>query len=130
MRVGVIVKILPQKKVGFIRTDDFREDVFFHFSVVDDQGLRPLAEGDEVEYELNELARIDRKELRATLVRMSKRPLSMRLKASDAPELHVRHHPKARQKRPVWRSKNSPKPETGENDSPPSTDAPTDPATE
>lgn len=106
MRVGIVVKVIPLKKIGFIRTDDFREDVFFHFSKVDLQGRRELLEGDEVEYEIDELARIDRKELRATLVRMSSRPLTMTLKTSDAPELHAHHHPKARRKRPVWRKGN------------------------
>jgi hypothetical protein len=51
---------------------------------------------------------LERKELRATLVRISARPLTMRLKASDAPELHSQHHPKARQKRPVWRKRAEP----------------------
>jgi len=103
MRVGEVVKIVAGKKFGFIRSSDFREDIFFHFNIVDSQGRRDLIEGDEVEYELDEFARLERKELKATLVRMSVRPLTMRLKASDAPEYQAQHHPKARQKRPVWR---------------------------
>jgi cold shock CspA family protein len=108
MRVGEVVKLIPQKKIGFIRTEGLRQDVFFHFSVVDSQGRRDLIEGDEVEYEIDEFARLERKEMRATLVRISARPLTMRLKASDAPELHSQHHPRARQKRPVWRKRSQP----------------------
>ncbi len=85
MRVGEVVKVVPGKKFGFIRSGDLREDVFFHFSIVDSQGRRDLQEGDEVEYEIDEFARIERKELKATLVRLSPRPLTMRLKVSDAP---------------------------------------------
>ena len=103
MRVGEVVKVVPLKKIGFIRSEDFRQDVFFHYSVVDSAGRRDLIEGDEVEYEIDEFARMERKELRATLVRISARPLTMRLKASDAPQLHSHHHPNARQKRPGWR---------------------------
>lgn len=103
MRLGEVVKVVAEKKFGFIRSPDLREDVFFHFSVVDSQGRRDLQAGDEVEYDLDEFARIERKELRAVLVRMSTRPQTMRLMVSDAPELHSQHHPRARQKRPSWR---------------------------
>lgn len=118
MRVGQVVKIIPQKKIGFIRTEGLRQDVFFHYSVVDAQGRRDLIEGDEVEYEIDEFARLERKEMRATLVRISARPLTMRLKASDAPELHSQHHPKARQKRPVWRKRSQPEASSENNDQP------------
>lgn len=114
MRVGEVVKVVPLKKFGFIRSADFREDVFFHFSVVDSEGRRDLIEGDEVEYEIDEFARLERKELRATLVRISARPLTMRLKASDAPQLHSHHHPRARQKRPAWRKGSAPRPSGAE----------------
>jgi cold shock CspA family protein len=118
MRVGEVVKVIPQKKIGFIRTEGLRQDVFFHYSVVDSQGRRDLIEGDEVEYEIDEFARLERKEMRATLVRISARPLTMRLKASDAPELHSQHHPKARQKRPVWRKRAEPDTSSEGNDQP------------
>ena len=117
MRVGEVVKVIPLKKIGFIRSEDFRQDVFFHFSAVDSAGRRDLLEGDEVEYEIDEFARMERQELRATLVRISARPLTMRLKASDAPQLHSHHHPNARQKRPVWRKGTTPKPATDTDDS-------------
>ncbi|MBX3423614.1 MAG: cold shock domain-containing protein [Pirellulaceae bacterium] len=105
MRIGTVVKVLPEKKVGFIRSDDLSEDVFFHFSKVEKVGTRPLEDGDEVEYEIDELHRLQKIRLQATRVRRSVRPLSMKLKPSDAPGLRAQHHPKARKKRPAWRGK-------------------------
>ena len=103
MRIGLVVKVIPDKKIGFIRADDLREDVFFHFSVVQLTGRRELAEGDEVEFEIDELDKIEKRPLRATKVQRSQRPLTMRLQASDAPEFRSQHHPRARQRRPKWR---------------------------
>jgi cold shock CspA family protein len=82
-----------------------RVDVFFHFSVIEGSvGNRILVEGDEVEYEIDELQRINKSErLQATLVRRSLKPLSYRLRSSDAPELKAKHHPNARKRRPTWR---------------------------
>lgn len=105
MRVGVVVRVVLDKKFGFIRSEDLKEDVFFHFSKVQKIGTRPLAEGDEVEYEIDELNRIQKTQLQATLVRRSLRPLTAKIKPSDSPKLQVKHHPKARQKRPNWRKK-------------------------
>lgn len=105
MRVGVVVKVVPEKKIGFIRSEDLREDVFFHFSKVEKVGTLDLQDGDEVEYEIDEIAKMDKQGLRATLVRRSVRPLAMKLKPSDAPELKAKHHPKARKRRPTWRKK-------------------------
>jgi cold shock CspA family protein len=103
MRVGLVVKVIPDKKIGFIRSEDLNEDVFFHFSKVTKVGTLDLQEGDEVEYEIDELAKIEKLRLQATLVRRSVRPLSMRIAPSDAPELKAHHHPKARRRRPTWR---------------------------
>lgn len=103
MRVGKVVKVIPQKKIGFIRSEDLREDVFFHFSRVEKLGTLDLQEDEEVEFEIDELARIERQPLQATRVRRSARPLSMRLKPSDNPEFKAKHHPKARKRRPTWR---------------------------
>lgn len=111
MRVGSVVKVIPEKKIGFIRADDLKEDVFFHFSIVQKVGRLDLQEGDEVEFEIDELDKIEKRPLRATLVRRSVRPLTMRLQPSDAPELKAHHHPKARQRRPTWRER---KPNEGE----------------
>ncbi len=105
MRVGIVVKTIPDKKIGFIRSEDLHEDVFFHFSKVEEVGTLALQEGDEVEYTIDELAKIDKQRLQATLVRRSARPLSMKLKPSDAPELKAKHHPNARKRRPSWRQK-------------------------
>jgi cold shock CspA family protein len=105
MRIGVVVKVIPDKKVGFIRSADLREDVFFHFSKVQQVGTAALQEGDEVEYTIDELKKIEKERLQATLVRRSIRPLEMRLKPSDAPNLKAHHHPKAMKRKPAWRQK-------------------------
>lgn len=107
MRIGIVVKVIPGKKIGFIRSADLREDVFFHFSKVEASATRPLSEGDEVEYEIDELQRIQKTQIQATRVRRAKRPLSARLKSSDAPKLKAKHHPKALKKRPAWRKRES-----------------------
>ncbi len=107
MRVGEVVKVIPEKKIGFIRSEDLDEDVFFHFSKVQKVGTLDLQQGDEVEYEIDELHRIEKIRLQATLVRRSARPLTMRLAPSDAPDLKAHHHPKARRRRPTWREKES-----------------------
>jgi cold shock CspA family protein len=106
MRIGIVVKVLAEKKVGFIRSEDLRDDVFFHFSKVDAPASRPLEEGDEVEYEIDELKKIQKCDrLQATLVRRSSRPLSVRLKVSDAPKLRAKHHPNSLKRKPSWRKK-------------------------
>ncbi len=105
MRIGVVVKVIPEKKIGFIRSEDLRDDVFFHFSKVEKVGTLDLQEGDEVEYSIDELHKIENERLQATLVRRSVRPLTMTLKPSDNPELKAHHHPRARKKRPSWREK-------------------------
>jgi cold shock CspA family protein len=107
MRVGSVVKVIAEKKIGFIRSEDLREDVFFHFSKVEKVGTLDLREGDEVEYEIDELAKIEKMRLQATKVRRSVRPLTMTLKPSDAPELKAHHHPRARKRRPTWRDKDT-----------------------
>ncbi len=105
MRIGVVIKVIPEKSIGFIRAEDLREDVFFHFSKVEQVGRLDLRDGDEVEFEIDELDKIEERQLRATLVRRSVRPLTMRLQSSDAPEFNAHHHPKARKRRPTWRDK-------------------------
>ena len=47
---GVIKKIVPERGFGFISGE--RGDVFFHHSVVADQGFDDLQQGQSVEYEL------------------------------------------------------------------------------
>ena len=105
MRIGLVVKVIPDKKIGFIRSEGLHEDVFFHFSKIEQVGTRELQENDEVEFEVDELARMRKERLQATLVRRSVRPLSMKIQPSDAPGLRAQHHPKARRRRPIWRNK-------------------------
>lgn len=107
MRIGVVVKVITDKKIGFIRSEDLREDVFFHFSKVENTiGSTTLIEGDEVEYEIDELQRINKSDrIQATIVRRSIRPQSVRIKVSDNPKLRAKHHPNARKRRPGWRTK-------------------------
>lgn len=107
MRIGIVVKVIPDKKIGFIRSEDLYEDVFFHFSNVEKVGTLDLREGDEVEYEIDELHKIEKQKLSATLVRRSVRQLNLKLYPSDAPELKAHHHPNARKRRPTWRNKDS-----------------------
>ncbi|GIW98646.1 MAG: cold-shock protein [Pirellulaceae bacterium] len=108
MRVGTIVKLLPDRKIGFIRSEGLREDVFFHLSQVENLRVRTLREGDELQFEIDELARLEKRPLRATRVVWPDRPLTRRLKVTEAPHLHAQHHPRARQRRPVWRRRQDP----------------------
>ena len=108
MRLGVVIKVIPEKKIGFIRTQDFVEDVFFHFSVVDKAGQKfnEFMEGDQVEYEVDELQRIEgESRLKATLVRPTRRPIEKRINFGQDVKNRIQHHPKARQRRPTWRNK-------------------------
>ena len=107
MRIGKVVKVIPEKKIGFIRSAGLHDDVFFHFSVVEKVGTLDLQDEDEVEFEIDELAKIEKRDLRATLVRRSVRQLEMRIKPSDAATFRAQHHPKARKRRPTWRGKNT-----------------------
>ncbi len=103
MRIGKVVKTIPDKKIGFIRSEDLHEDVFFHFSIL--ENVSAVEEGELVEYEIDELAKIEKLRLQATCVRISPRPLEMKIQPSDAPNLRAKHHPKARRRRPTWRPK-------------------------
>ena len=53
MAVGKIKKLVSDKGFGFIQTDS-GEDVFFHHSIVADQGFDGLAEGQAVEYTVDQ----------------------------------------------------------------------------
>lgn len=122
MRVGHIIKIFPDRKFGFIKTDHFRDDVFFHYSALRGglQG-RFLEENQEVEFEINEILRLDEQKLEATIVQIPSRPLSKTLDEKSIKQMQASHHPRARQRKPTWREKSSPSDETGSApESPPS----------
>lgn len=52
MPQGTIKKVVPDRGFGFISGE--RGDVFFHHSVVADQGFDQLQEGQPVEYEIEQ----------------------------------------------------------------------------
>ena len=111
MRVGTIIKIITEKKFGFIRTDHFRDDVFFHQSALKGLQFRHLEEGMTVEFEINEILRLDEQKLEATVVQPSARPLSKSLDENPRREILAAHHPRARQRKPTWREKEDITPE-------------------
>ncbi len=105
MRVGQVIRIFQDKRFGFIRCDNLRDDVFFYFSVVPtDDVVEAWKSGEEVEFELDDNYRLETNRLRASMVRRSLRPLSVKLKPGATPDSFSRHHPKARQRKPTWRS--------------------------
>ncbi|MCU0707530.1 MAG: cold shock domain-containing protein [Pirellula sp.] len=118
MRIGQIITVVSDRKFGFIRSEHFREDVFFHFSSL--QGLNPkrLRIGQDVEFEIDELLRINKQQLEATLVQEPAKPLTHTLEEETVPGFKAAHHPKARRKKPSW--KRNPKAESqDENTDPP-----------
>ena len=52
MAVGTIKWFNEQKGFGFIQPDDGGNDVFVHISAVERAGMRGLAEGQKVSYEM------------------------------------------------------------------------------
>lgn len=105
MRIGQIIKLVPDRKFGFIRTEHFRDDVFFHYSALKDILSLYLDIGQEVEFEINEIMRLDQERLEATIVQYPARPLTKTLDEMAIPELKPAHHPRARQRKPTWREK-------------------------
>lgn len=105
MRIGQIITLIPDRKFGFIRTEHFRDDVFFHFSTL--EGLNPqwLQIGQDVEFEIDELVRINKQKLEAILVREPSRPLSYKLEEEEQQEFRPAHHPKARRRKPSWKAR-------------------------
>jgi cold shock CspA family protein len=121
MRIGQIITLVADRKFGFIRTEHFREDVFFHFSTL--QGLNPkrLRIGQDVEFEIDELLRINKQQLEATIVQEPAKPLSHTLQEESVPEFRAAHHPKARRRKPTWKRKSSESPSNESETPPPST---------
>ena len=52
MATGTVKWFNEQKGYGFIQPDDGGKDVFVHISAVERSGMRGLAEGQKVAYEL------------------------------------------------------------------------------
>ena len=54
MATGVVKWFSDEKGFGFITPDEGGQDAFVHFSAIQGDGFRTLAEGAKVEYELGE----------------------------------------------------------------------------
>ena len=54
MATGTVKWFNAEKGFGFITLDDGSTDVFVHYSVVDTQGYKSLADGQKVEFEFEE----------------------------------------------------------------------------
>ena len=52
MAVGTVKWFNAQKGYGFIQPDDGSKDVFVHISAVESAGMRGLAEGQKVSFDL------------------------------------------------------------------------------
>ena len=52
MAVGTVKFFNTQKGYGFIRPDDGSKDVFVHITAVERAGMRSLAEGQKISYEI------------------------------------------------------------------------------
>ncbi|MBD0338542.1 MAG: cold-shock protein [Thermoleophilia bacterium] len=57
MATGTVKWFSDEKGYGFITPDDGSKDVFVHFSSIQGEGFRSLAEGAKVEYEVTEGAK-------------------------------------------------------------------------
>lgn len=54
MATGTVKWFNMQKGYGFIQPDEGRNDVFVHISALERAGLRTLADGQKVKYDLEE----------------------------------------------------------------------------
>jgi CspA family cold shock protein len=52
MTTGTIKWFSDQKGYGFITPDDGRKDVFVHFSALQGEGFKTLAEGQKVQFDV------------------------------------------------------------------------------
>ena len=52
MAVGTVKFFNTQKGFGFIQPDDGSKDVFVHITAVERAGMRSLAEGQKISYEI------------------------------------------------------------------------------
>lgn len=104
-RIGEIRNIDLVRNFGFIQGEDFREDIFFHMSVWETDRNMPPELGMIVEFEINQEHMRERDELRASVVRRTDRPYTKQLDLKEDERLTVKHHPNARKRKPIWRSK-------------------------
>jgi cold shock CspA family protein len=105
MRIGQIITVIADRKFGFIRTEHFRDDVFFHFSTLENLNPKWLRIGQDVEFEIDELLRLNKQKLEATIVREPSRPLAVKLDEEMIEGLRPSHHPKARRRKPGWKER-------------------------
>jgi CspA family cold shock protein len=57
MATGTVKWFSDEKGYGFVTPDDGSKDVFVHFSNIEGDGFRSLAEGAKVEFEVTEGAK-------------------------------------------------------------------------
>ncbi len=107
MRVGEVVKLAYDRNYGFIRADNFRDDIFFHFSTVVGSNPERWFLGQEVEFDLNEVRRLELGELKAEKVQVASRPLSHKLDETQQVGMTPVHHPRAKRRKPLWREKSA-----------------------
>ncbi|NLF70204.1 MAG: cold shock domain-containing protein [Candidatus Anammoximicrobium sp.] len=99
MLVGIISKIISDKKIGFIKPCDSRGDVFFHCSVVVGSQFEQLQEGQPVAFDLDRAPEA-RERPRAIKVQPCDEKLLGRRAADEPPPSG---HPRARHRKPTWR---------------------------
>ncbi|MEZ6086432.1 MAG: cold shock domain-containing protein [Pirellulaceae bacterium] len=106
-RLGEVRHIDTVKNFGFIRAEDFRDDVFFHMSVWETDRDMPPEVGMVVEFEIDRKHLKEKQQLRATVVRRTNRPYTKQLDLKQDERLNIKHHPKARKRKPSWRKSES-----------------------
>jgi cold shock CspA family protein len=104
MRYGVVRKLSFDRGFGFIQQDR-GSDVYFHATVVVDTAFNRIGPDPPVRYEVEPRKEGDEPgKLRASKVELIDRIPGGILR--DAPTSLAKHHPKARQRKPSWRTKN------------------------
>ena len=106
-RLGEVRHLDLVKNFGFIKAEDFREDVFFHLSVWEtDRDMLPET-GMVVEFEIDRHHLKEKQQLRALVVRRTNLPYTKQLNVKEYERLTLKHHPKARKRKPSWRKSDS-----------------------